>query len=189
MQKRQSPSPAPRRRSSLHRPVPSASPSNPPPTGSAEPSKSSNAGINTFEAFLQQTPTQNQQQFQDLSSLFAEALDNPASANALLSTQDYFDLSAAGSPLLATSNGGQASSSQTNQAGNVLDTLGPASAPFDQFETLEPDAVMSEALPDQSWDVPFASGNDALGQMCVEARLFTSRMTGLTLLTGPLQLF
>lgn len=121
-------------------------------------------GINAFEAFLQQTPTQNQQQFQDLSSLFAEALDNPASANALLSTQDFFDLSAAGSPLLSTSLSGQPST-QTNQAGNVLDTLGPASAPFDQFETLEPDAVMSEALPDQSWDVPFASGNDALGQM------------------------
>ena len=109
---------------------------------------------------MQQPAPSEIEQYQDLSSLFADALDNPTSANALLSTQDYFDLTAAASPVLEF-----ASQNLSRSLGNVLDTLGPASAPFDQFETLEPDAVMMDALPEQTWDVPFASGNDALGQM------------------------
>lgn len=52
----------------------------------------------------------------------------------------------------------------------IFDTLGPASAPFDQFESLEPDSVMADAgneLGQNTWDVPFAPGNDVLGNMWV----------------------
>lgn len=54
-----------------------------------------------------------------------------------------------------------------------MDTLGPASAAFDQFESLEPDATLLDSVShgngvlndSNQWDVPFASGNDVLGQM------------------------
>jgi hypothetical protein len=168
-------------------------------------------------------------EFQDLSKWLTDALDNPTSANALLSTQEFFDLSAAASPngislpgnqlssinslmamgLSPTHNAqgatpltantirftGIGSSSQYNHLNNgdgmmsnlspppnnsqirqdylPFDTLGPASAAFDQFESLEPDASMVDAITQgngmlndaNQWDVPFASGNDVLGQM------------------------
>lgn len=170
-------------------------------------------------------------EFQDLSKWLTDALDNPTSANALLSTQEFFDLSAAASPNGISSTNNQIPSISTTLSGTVLptrnvqvnptisaspsesmqyganasteygihnngfnmggessfrdlnprlqqdylpmDTLGPASAAFDQFESLEPDASMIDSVPQgngmlndaNQWDVPFASGNDALGQM------------------------
>lgn len=108
----------------------------------------------------------------DLNSYFTDGLDNPASANALLSTQDFFDLSAAASPGLGL---GETPTQPHNGLDGraeygIFDTLGPASAPFDQFESLEPDSVMADAgndLGQNAWDVPFAPGNDVLGNMCV----------------------
>jgi len=106
----------------------------------------------------------------DLNSYFTDGLDNPASANALLSTQDFFDLSAAASPGLSL--GGTPNHVANGLDGRaefgIFDTLGPASAPFDQFESLEPDSVMADAgneLGQNTWDVPFAPGNDVLGNM------------------------
>jgi hypothetical protein len=170
-------------------------------------------------------------EFQDLSKWLTDALDNPTSANALLSTQEFFDLSAAASPNGISSSNNQIPSISTTLTGTVLptrnmqvnptisaspsesmqygvnssneyglhnngfnmggestsrdlntrlqqdylpmDTLGPASAAFDQFESLEPDASMIDSVSQgngvlndaNQWDVPFASGNDALGQM------------------------
>jgi hypothetical protein len=167
--------------------------------------------------------------FQDLSKWLTDALDNPASANALLSTQEFFDLSAAASPngisplnqhrtsissalgagmaqmrnLQATPAGMTASPADSMLYGGMappdqydiqrngismdnpanpsqfkedylpMDTLGPASAAFDQFESLEPDATLLDSVSQgngvlndsNQWDVPFASGNDVLGQM------------------------
>lgn len=176
-----------------------------------------------------QTGVLDSNEFQDLSKWLTDALDNPTSANALLSTQEFFDLSAAASPNgialpgsqlsginsmmaigLSPGHNGQGatpltastvrftgigSSSQYNHLNNgdsmmsnlsppqnssqirqdylPIDTLGPASAAFDQFESLEPDASMVDAISQgngvlndaNQWDVPFASGNDVLGQM------------------------
>lgn len=64
-------------------------------------------------------------------------------------------------------------SAQFKQDYLPMDTLGPASAAFDQFESLEPDASMMDSVTQgngvltdaNQWDVPFATGNDALGQM------------------------
>ncbi len=111
--------------------------------------------------------------------LLGDALDDPSSANALLSTQDFFDLSAAASPMISGANGMTSNSNsqpRQNQDYSAFDTLGslaPPTAPFDRFETLAPDATMMDvstnnglgSLGDNQWDIPFASGNDALGQM------------------------
>jgi len=108
-------------------------------------------------------PSGSQANKPDLNSYFTDALDNPASANALLSTQDFFDLSAAASPITGIP--------PNNSVGGIVgifDTLGPASAPYDQFESLEPDSVMNDGAADMAqntWDVPFAPGNDVLGNM------------------------
>jgi hypothetical protein len=161
---------------------------------------------------------------QDLNQLFADALDNPVSANALLTTQDFFDLSAAASPMegggvgmstSASSSGGQAqghviqgnnhhNSHQQHAFGMPtnhsnghttdflpFDALGPASAPYDQFETLAPDAMMVDVMNfgnsthaaaaagagggdygtnqhgNGSWDQSFTFGTDSNGQLCV----------------------
>jgi hypothetical protein len=107
----------------------------------------------------------------DLNSFFTDGLDNPASANALLSTQDFFDLSAATSPA-------QADGNLQQPRNDIFDSLGPASAPFDQFESLEPDTVMADAGTDgpvDAWDVPFAPGNDVLGNMYVMTACDCSR--------------
>ncbi|KAJ9099999.1 hypothetical protein QFC19_005816 [Naganishia cerealis] len=181
-----------------------------------------------------QAGTLDSNEFQDLSKWLTDALDNPTSANALLSTQEFFDLSAAASPngiqmpgnqlpginsmmsmgtspahngqaatpLTASTvrftgigsssqyghlNNGDGMMSNMNPAQNSnqirqdylpIDTLGPASAAFDQFENLEPDASMIDAISQgngvlndaNQWDVPFASGNDVLGQMSVRYR-------------------
>lgn len=192
---------------------------------------SDNAGASRRES--SQANIMDSNDFQDLSKWLTDALDNPTSANALLSTQEFFDLSAAASPngvslstnqipsinstlvtdALPTRNlqattiisaspppdslqyGGIGSSTQYGihnngvQLGTVsnslhhssqlredylpMDTLGPASAAFDQFESLEPDASMIDSVSQgngvltdaNQWDVPFASGNDVLGQM------------------------
>lgn len=108
---------------------------------------------------------------QDLNLFFTEGLDNPTSANALLSTQDFFDISAAASP--ANTNIPNQTPNEFESRvnyGGVFDTLGPASAPYDQFESLEPDTVMADVggeIPQNAWDVPFAPGNDVLGNMYV----------------------
>lgn len=154
MQRRHSPSPAPTRRRRL-----------------ASSHTRTRPGISDRQS-SRSTPGGPRSNKPDLNSYFTDGLDNPTSANALLSTQDFFDLSAAASPGLGL---GDAS----NQAGNgmdaraefgIFDTLGPASAPFDQFESLEPDSVMADAgneLGQNTWDVPFAPGNDVLGNMWV----------------------
>lgn len=193
------------------------------------------AGESNHTASTRTNPTQanilDSNEFQDLSKWLTDALDNPTSANALLSTQEYFDLSAAASPNGVTLSAHQIPSINATLAGGVLptrnmqanptisaspsdslqygasasaeygtrdngfsvaadpssrglssqfkqdylpmDTLGPASAAFDQFESLEPDASMNDPVTQgngvltdaNQWDVPFASGNDALGQM------------------------
>ncbi|KAI5455410.1 hypothetical protein NCC49_000221 [Naganishia albida] len=193
------------------------------------------AGESNHTASARANPTQanilDSNEFQDLSKWLTDALDNPTSANALLSTQEYFDLSAAASPNGVTLSNHQIPSINATLAGGVLptrnmqanptisaspsdslqygasasaeygtrdngfsvaadpssrglssqfkqdyppmDTLGPASAAFDQFESLEPDASMNDPVTQgngvltdaNQWDVPFASGNDALGQM------------------------
>ena len=113
-------------------------------------------------------------QAQDLNSLFTDGLDNPASANALLSTQDFFDMAAAASPASTVGGVGVPQSGKhfvpgREDLGAIFETLGPASAPYDQFESLEPDTVMADvpgdAPPQATWDVPFAPGNDVLGNM------------------------
>ena len=192
-----------------------------------------NNGNNTNRANPSQGNVIDSNDFQDLSKWLTDALDNPASANALLSTQEFFDLSAAASPngvsplnnhrasissalgtdpsqlrsiqsttpgmvssladsmlyadmapvnqfsiqrdavgTQSTNNSGQASS-QLKEDYVPMDTLGPASAAFDQFESLEPDATLLDSISQgngvlndsNQWDVPFASGNDVLGQM------------------------
>jgi hypothetical protein len=112
-------------------------------------------------------------ELQDLNQLFADALDNPVSANALLSTQDFFDLSAAASPM---------DSMQQQPNGGFIgvhdflpfDALGPASAPYDQFETLAPDTMIVDTMNsfnadiganNGGWDPQFNFGADPNGQL------------------------
>ncbi len=124
---------------------------------------------------------------QDLNQLFADALDNPVSANALLSTQDFFDLSAAASPAgHGDPAGGNTATSGYNGANGSggfnpppnddflgFDALGPASAPYDQFESLAPDAMMVDGNLGAyngvdlgaGWDGSFNLGNDPNGQL------------------------
>ncbi|KAH8086933.1 fungal-specific transcription factor domain-containing protein [Filobasidium floriforme] len=152
VQRRHSPSPAPTRRRRLASSQTRTRPSMPDRQSSSS------------------TPGAPRRHKPDLNSYFTDGLDNPASANALLSTQDFFDLSAAASPGLGL--GETPTQSHNGLDGRaeygIFDTLGPASAPFDQFESLEPDSVMADAgndLGQNAWDVPFAPGNDVLGNM------------------------
>lgn len=111
----------------------------------------------------------------DMTMLLADALDNPTSANALLSTQEYLDLSGTASPMISGDSGGSIHPYNTSENAAFslpFETLGPATAPFDQFENLDPDTVMldigngaNNGSAETQWDVPFASGNDAIGQM------------------------
>ncbi|KAJ9107518.1 hypothetical protein QFC21_000974 [Naganishia friedmannii] len=241
VQKRKSPSPAPnthrvplvRNRASYLNQTMSSSPSSLQPGASSTATGSGTSNMQSDSRQSRMGPAQpgvlDSNEFQDLSKWLTDALDNPTSANALLSTQEFFDLSAAASPngiqlpgnqlsgidsmmamgVSATHDGlaatplaantvrftGIGSSSQYNHLNNgdgmmshmsppqnnsqvrqdylPIDTLGPASAAFDQFESLEPDASMVDAISQgngmlndaNQWDVPFASGNDVLGQM------------------------
>ncbi|GHJ86001.1 hypothetical protein NliqN6_2403 [Naganishia liquefaciens] len=250
VQKRRSPSPAvhpqrvslPRNRVSfLNQSMTNGPSSATQHSGVSRPAGPSDSATNNGHASRRANATQgniiDSNDFQDLSKWLTDALDNPASANALLSTQEFFDLSAAASPngiptlnshrasissalgsdpsqlrnLQSTTPGMKASPADsmlyagmapgnqydiqrepvhvqsTNNTGQTpselkgdykgdyvpMDTLGPASAAFDQFESLEPDATLLDSIAQgngvlndsNQWDVPFASGNDVLGQM------------------------
>jgi len=144
---------------------------------SPSPAKRTSSGSSVIDNDKTTIPQAPNGDLQDLNQLFADALDNPVSANALLSTQDFFDLSAAASPIdtmqQQPSNGGYV-------GGNdflPFDALGPASAPYDQFETLAPDAMMVDAMNSfnvdigsssingGAWDTPFNFGTDPNGQL------------------------